>query len=113
MSNTRLVLRVADHQGVSVLRLDGELDLATQPYFVRACDRLLAHGQVKIVVDVSGLGFCDCTGLSALIAEQRQAERNGGYLRLVGVHGTLARLLTLAELVDVFPPYTDVRQASG
>ncbi|HEX4812360.1 MAG TPA: STAS domain-containing protein [Nonomuraea sp.] len=113
MPDTRLALRIADHHGVSVLHLDGELDLATQPSFIRACDRLLAHGQVKIVVDVSGLGFCDCTGLSALIAEQRQAEQNGGYLRLVGVHGPLARLLTLAELVDVFPPYADVRKASG
>ncbi|WP_431921032.1 STAS domain-containing protein [Nonomuraea jabiensis] len=113
MSDTQLALRVDDHQGVCVLRLNGELDLATKPLFTHACARLLAHGQAKIVVDVSELGFCDCTGLSALIAEQQQAEQRGGYLRLVGVHGPLARLLTLAELVDAFPPYTDLRQACG
>ncbi|MEV4020314.1 STAS domain-containing protein [Nonomuraea angiospora] len=113
MSDTRLALRIDGHQGISVLRLDGELDLATEQSFVRACTRLLAQGQVKIVLDVSRLAFCDCTGLGALIAEQQQAERLGGYLRLIGVHGPLARLLTLTELVDAFPTYVDLRQACG
>ncbi|WP_188197589.1 STAS domain-containing protein [Nonomuraea sp. SYSU D8015] len=104
-------MRVDDHQGVAVLRVDGELDLATEQIFLRACDDLLARGQVKIVVDVSRVGFCDCTGLSAFIAAQRRAEGRGGYLHLVGVQRQLAKLLTLAELVDAFPPYADLRQA--
>jgi hypothetical protein len=48
-----------------------------------------------------------------MILTQRQAERRGGYLRLIGVHGPLARLLTLGGLVDTFPPYADLRQACG
>jgi anti-sigma B factor antagonist len=87
--------------------------MATERLFVHACDRLLARGRTKIVVDVTRLAFCDCSGLNAFIAVQRQAERRGGYLRLVGVHGTLARLLTLAKLVDAFPPYADMWQACG
>ncbi|MGP3965728.1 STAS domain-containing protein [Nonomuraea sp. 3N208] len=113
MSDALLALRVDDRRGVSVLHLDGELDLATEPVFLDTCAQLLAGGQVKIVVDVSRLRFCDCTGLNALLAEQRQAEQRGGYLRLIGVQRPLARLLTLAELVDAFPPYADLRQACG
>ncbi|WP_336211662.1 STAS domain-containing protein [Nonomuraea sp. LPB2021202275-12-8] len=111
MWQSRLALHVDDRQDVSVVRLDGELDLGTDAYLVGACADLIARDRVKIVVDVSGLGFCDCSGLSALIAEKREAERRGGYLRLVGVHGLLARLLTVAELADAFPPYADLRQA--
>ncbi|WP_327584649.1 STAS domain-containing protein [Nonomuraea sp. NBC_00507] len=113
MSDPRLALQVDDYHGVTVLRLNGELDLGTGEAFTRACAQLLVRDQVKIVVDVSGLGFCDCSGLSAFIAEQREAERRGGYLRLLGVHGSLARLLTLTDLLDAFPPYTDLRQACG
>ncbi|RVX42689.1 anti-sigma B factor antagonist [Nonomuraea polychroma] len=113
MSDTRLALRVDDHEGISVLHLDGELDLATEHIFLRACDQLLARGHAKIVVDVSRLGFCDCTGLGAFIAVQQQAELWGGYLRLVGVRRQLAKLLRLAQLVDTFPPYTDLQHACG
>ncbi|MGI5288966.1 STAS domain-containing protein [Nonomuraea polychroma] len=106
-------MRVDDYEGISVLHVDGELDLATEHIFRRACDQLLARGHAKIVVDVGGLSFCDCTGLGAFIAAQQQAEWRGGYLRLVGVRRQLAKLLRLAQLVDTFPPYTDLRHACG
>lgn len=46
-----------------------------------------------------------------MIASQRRAESSGGALRLIGVHGMLARLLTLTQLVDLFPPYAGLEQA--
>jgi anti-anti-sigma factor len=109
----RLVLHIDEHRDCRVLRLDGELDIETGTDFLRACTHLLECGQTNIIVDTSGLSFCDCSGLGAMIKTQRQAERRGGYLRLIGVHGALARLLTVGELVDTFPPYTDLRQACG
>jgi anti-anti-sigma regulatory factor len=63
---------------VAVLRLDGELDLATGAAFTRACAQLLVRDQVKIVVDVRGLGFCDACVGAAL-----------GYEGLYGGHVTL------------------------
>jgi anti-sigma B factor antagonist len=109
----RLVLHIDEHPECRVLRLDGELDIETEADFIRTCYDLLEGGQTNIIVDTSRLSFCDCSGLGAMILTQRQAERRGGYLRLIGVHGPLARLLTLGELVDTFPPYADLRQACG
>ena len=125
MSATRLVLRAEERPGVDerghecpceragccVLRLDGELDLQTEAGFTAALDALLRRGHAKIVLDVRGLNFCSCSGVAAMIAEQRQAEPCGGCLRPVGVHGPLARILDAAGLVDTFPPYADLRQA--
>ncbi|MGI5290958.1 STAS domain-containing protein [Nonomuraea polychroma] len=85
-----------------------ESDEADPPVRLRPA---AVHGQVKIVVEVSRLVFCGCTGLGAFIAAKRQAEQRGGYLRLVGVQRQLAKLLRLAELVDTFPPYADLRHA--
>ncbi|MEU6729223.1 STAS domain-containing protein [Nonomuraea wenchangensis] len=59
------------------------------------------------------LGFCDSHGLGVLIDAQRRAEKRGGALRLIGVQGTLARLLTVTQLVDLFPPYSDLSHASS
>ncbi|MFI7643336.1 STAS domain-containing protein [Nonomuraea sp. NPDC049400] len=110
---TRLFLHIDAHPKCWVVRLDGELDTGTQATVIDACTGLLQRGQVKLVVEVSKLTFCDCSGVDALIAIQRQAEQRGGYLRLVGVHGPLARLLSVGELVDTFPPYRDLEQACG
>ncbi|HUR03172.1 MAG TPA: STAS domain-containing protein [Nonomuraea sp.] len=110
---TELVLRVIERPTCDVVCLDGELDLATETRLRRACADLLQRHHARIVMDVGGLDFCDCAGLAVLINVQGEAERQGGFLRLVGVHGPLARLLTAAELVDTFPPYSDLRQACG
>ncbi|MEU6798135.1 STAS domain-containing protein [Nonomuraea wenchangensis] len=64
-------------------------------------------------VDAEELGFCDSHGLWVLIDAQRRAEKRGGALRLIGVQGTLARLLTVTQLVDLFPPYSDLSHASS
>ncbi|MDR8412823.1 STAS domain-containing protein [Nonomuraea sp. 3-1Str] len=99
------------HSGVDVVRLVGELDGHTLGRFAAALEPLLAAPRPRVVVDVTGLGFCDSGGLRELLGLQRRAESAGGALRLIGVHGSLARLLTVAQLVDRFPPYDSLEHA--
>jgi anti-anti-sigma factor len=96
-----------------VVHLDGELDRTTQQPLAQTFDQLLQADTPKIVVDVSGLAFCDSGGLWTLISSQRQAEERGGGLRLIGVHGALARLLTITQLVHLFPPYRSLAEATS
>ncbi|MEV4084763.1 STAS domain-containing protein [Nonomuraea fuscirosea] len=110
---TRLSVHLEEHQRCCVVRLEGELDMGSHAVFAHTCAGLLRRDHIKIIVDVGELDFCDCSGVEAMINAQREAERRGGYLRLVGVHGPLARLLTVIELIDTFPPYADVKHASG
>ncbi|MGR6919533.1 STAS domain-containing protein [[Actinomadura] parvosata] len=90
-----------------VVHLEGELDRMTQPPLAETFARLLRSDTPKIVVDVTGLAFCDSGGLWTLIRALRRAEERGGALRLIGVHGALARLLTIAQLV-----YRNLTQAA-
>ncbi|NRQ37377.1 STAS domain-containing protein [Nonomuraea sp. NN258] len=89
---TGLSIITERHDGFVVVRLAGELDHGNRLPLVRALERLLGDTP-RIVVDTSGLRFCDSHGLWTLIACQRRAEARGGGLRLIGVHGPLARLL--------------------
>ncbi|MEU6721847.1 STAS domain-containing protein [Nonomuraea sp. NPDC046802] len=98
-----LTVRVDDRAGYSVVRLSGELDLLTRPLLGEACAPLLARGKTRIVIDVAELAFCDCSGLNALIDQQHAVRRHGGALLLTGVHGTLARLLSITGTADTFP----------
>ncbi|MET9831702.1 MULTISPECIES: STAS domain-containing protein [Streptomyces] len=46
--------------------------------------------------------FCDCTGLSALLAAARTAKARGSELRLCSVPHPLARLLRLTHASSAF-----------
>jgi anti-anti-sigma factor len=59
-----------------------------------------AHDRVE--VDCGGLTFCDCTGLSALLAAARAARARGSKLRLCSVPHPPARLLRLTHTGRAF-----------
>ncbi|MGW2439467.1 STAS domain-containing protein [Streptomyces goshikiensis] len=54
------------------------------------------------VVDLSGVRFCDCAGLSALLAAHRRARDRGVELQLRAVPPSVARLLRLTHSGDAF-----------
>lgn len=78
-----------DHCTVTVA---GELDLATAPELRAALLHAAAYHR-HVTVDLAALRFCDCTGLSALLAGARAAHARGTTLRLRSVPVSLARLL--------------------
>ena len=74
-----------------VVEVHGELDVLTRDTF-RACASAATRACPAVVVDLSGTTLLDCAGLSALVAAQREARRDGGELSTAGVRG-LVRLL--------------------
>ncbi|PCG86980.1 hypothetical protein CIB93_05415 [Streptomyces sp. WZ.A104] len=54
------------------------------------------------VVDLGGVRFCDCTGLSALLSARHRAKEHGTELRLRAVPPAVARLLRLTHTSDAF-----------
>ncbi|MGP4102549.1 STAS domain-containing protein [Nonomuraea sp. KM90] len=109
---TELSITVQQQPGFHVVRLEGELDRSTHPRLEQTLQELTTRTPPKIILDAAELAFCDSCGLQTLIRSQRRAEDRGGGLRLIGVHGPLARLLTITRLIDLFPPYTSLTQAA-
>ncbi|WP_181384031.1 STAS domain-containing protein [Streptomyces sp. NWU339] len=82
---------------ISWLAVAGDLDVCTAPTVRDAVSR---HERVE--VDCAGLSFCDCSGLSALLAAARAAKAAGAELRLCAVPHVLARLLRLSHTGSAF-----------
>ena len=100
------------------LALVGELTYSTVPLFAARLDEVLAPTRSQLLVDVAGLHFCDSIGLSALIGAQRQAGLAGGQVVLSGVHGCLARTLSVTGADVLFSQVgsldrTDATAAAG
>jgi anti-sigma B factor antagonist len=95
--------RNSDTDGVFVLRLSGELDLATAP---RAADQgaaaLELDGMRLLVVDLAAVTFIDSTAIRTLVELRARAEDAGVELRLRGVPARVGRVLQITGLDQVF-----------
>lgn len=101
----------ADPPGTCLITASGELDYHTSQK-LRACldDALLAAGAV-LVLDLSGITYCDSTGLSVLVYAHRRAEAAGALFALAGAAPGTFRLLSLAGLSRLFRSYDSAADA--
>ncbi len=107
-------LRIEEREaaGVYTLVLAGELDVATAPSLAVLIDRARARRRPKVLVDLTGVGFCDSTGLRALMGAERELRIAGGRLTIVCPgDGQVARLLDVTGLREALRVYEDPRHA--
>ncbi|WP_432029909.1 STAS domain-containing protein [Streptomyces sp. 1222.5] len=96
---TSLVL----HEGDAVLLgVFGELDAFTGPELCKVVTGCLAQRPARLVMDVSGVSFCDASGLTALLKAREAAVQSGTCLVLAGVQPALQRILAITHLDTVF-----------
>ncbi|PWR11100.1 anti-sigma factor antagonist [Micromonospora acroterricola] len=87
--------------GSACLRLAGELDLSTAPELTAAIDRLFDAGEIRVLLDLTDLTFCDSTGMAVFVRGDNRASAEGGWLRLTGANGRVDRVLRITGLADV------------
>lgn len=81
--------------GLTLVRVRGELDLATTPEFETALQGTRADA--RIVIDLSGCEFLDSSGLRALLVGAARSEAEGGSVELVAPDSRIRRVLELAH----------------
>lgn len=106
-----LTTSVLHDHGLALLALGGELDVAGTESVQDAVDGLLADGFTRVVVDLSGLTFCDSTGLGTLVRTHRALVAAGGSCLVAGAHGPVDRLLQLMQMGRVLELVPDVTTA--
>lgn len=94
-----------------VVTVRGHLDLDSAPVLITALDQVLEAPAPHIVVDLSGVEFCDSTGLSAFVIGHNRAHDAGGWLRLAAPSSFLAGLLRTLGLTGRIGVYPSVAEA--
>jgi len=89
----------------AILAVSGELDMAVSAGLRGCFDAALAQGAARVVLDLSGLEFCDSSGLAVILRAHRYAIADGGWIRLVGVQPRVARIILISGLGAVLPCY--------
>jgi anti-anti-sigma factor len=82
----------------SMLRLQGELDVSNRERLRRAISSALERHPPILVVDLSGLSFTDCAGVSVLVWAHKRLAGQGRGLVITGTRPIVRRLLRLTDL---------------
>ena len=85
-----------------IVAVGGELDLAHIGALQAALDELRSAGWTDIVADLRELQFIDSTGLSLLLAADRDARRQGWTFSVADASPAVTRLLELSGLTGHF-----------
>lgn len=110
-SRGRLTVAVR-HQGASaVVAPEGELDHHTADLLREALEQSVDDGYGRLVVDCSGLEFCDSTGLNILLGARLKAEAAGGGVHLAGMRPVVARVFEITGAGAVFTVHDDLESA--
>lgn len=85
------------------LALEDDIDAATVASFLAEIRRHFSRPARRLVLDFSGVRFCDSMGLSALIELSREAAATGVRVEVTNLGAPITRLLELTGLTDLFP----------
>ena len=94
----QLAVTIEHHGRRSVLRLQGELDASNRDRLHSAISSALERRPPVLVVDLSGLDFTDCAGLSVLVGAHKHLAASGHRLLITGANPAVQRLLHLTGL---------------
>lgn len=86
-----------------VVTASGEIDLHTAPRLQTQLSDLQRDGAEQLIVDLSGVEFCDSTGVNVLLAALRRSHEVGGSLCLVSPQHAVRKVLGITGLDSVFP----------
>jgi anti-anti-sigma factor len=105
-------LSTRDCDGYVVVMLSGELDMMDAGLVAAGLAAATARAP-QVIVDLAGLEFIDCSGVSVLVRGRNLAQHAGGELRLAAPQPRVLLVLSVTRLTDVFPVHASVAEAAA
>jgi len=89
--------------GYQIVSVAGELDIATAEQAYSYISEVIDERSAPVTVDLSGLTFCDASGLGALARIARHAREAGRQLMLTSARPSVVKIMRITGLDRVFP----------
>ncbi|MFC4958342.1 STAS domain-containing protein [Streptomyces mauvecolor] len=95
--------------GRTVVLVEGELDLDSEQTLYQQLRRALDHSVGGLVIDLHGVGFCDCSGLNTLLRVRHRALAQGKTISIRAAGPSVDRLLAMTRTRALFTPVGHTR----
>lgn len=109
-------LKVSAHslgEKVSVISLEGEVDVYTAPQLKQQIISLLDEDITHITVDLAAVEYLDSTALGVLIGGLKRLRERDGTLNLVIPNPRIRRIFEITGLDKIFDIYQTQDEALG
>jgi len=91
------------HDDHTIVTIYGEIDLYTAPRLHSELGAVLVDGMpTRVVIDMSGVDFCDSTGMNVLLSCLRRVRERGGELEIASPKPAVRKILQVTGLDSVF-----------
>jgi anti-sigma B factor antagonist len=90
-------------QGVPIIAVIGEIDVATAPQLRERLHGVIAEGRATVVLDLLGVTFLDSTALGVLVGALKRCRELGGELHVVVADARIKKIFEITGLNKVFP----------
>ncbi|HBH55021.1 MAG TPA: anti-sigma factor antagonist [Planctomycetaceae bacterium] len=96
-----LQIRTSRQSGVTVLSLEGQLIHGAEGRQLGSqINDLVARGETRILLDLTGVGFIDSSGISELVSGYSQVKRAGGDLKLSSPKPLIRQVFQVVKLTS-------------
>lgn len=89
--------------GKATVRVRGELDIATADQAYAYLRDVVDSQDGPVMMNLSGLSFCDAAGLGVLAKVAGHARRSGRSLKLTAARPALLRIMAITGMDEAFP----------
>ena len=104
-------IQVAQSQDVTVVVPTGDLDMGAADQVRRVLTELIDKGQLKLVMDLGGVGYIDSSGLGTLVAAMKQARAAGGNLKICALQDDVRSIFEMPRLIKVMSVHAPRQEA--
>jgi anti-sigma B factor antagonist len=88
----------------TIVRVSGELGWESHTEFGNCLSAVVGHdGQPCICLDLSGLDFCDSSGIARMVRASRDVRQCGGQVVLRAPKPKVARMLAWMGMAELLP----------
>lgn len=106
-------MEIKDKQvdSVTVLSLMGSIDAMTAPKITEFIQGQIARGNIRLVVDMSGVDYTSSAGLRVLLGAIKETRAQSGDLRLTGVQPDVQKVLNLSGFTNILKVFDSLEAA--
>ena len=99
---------IGDQDGITVVALEGELEVSEAPALRDLLGMLVAGPQSRVLLDLGQVSFIDSSGIGVLVGAHRRAEEAGARIGLAAPNVGVRRVFELTRTDRVLRLYDSV-----
>ena len=106
-------LDIRSHAGAVVARVEGDIDLSNAHELRSALEASVPADAVGLIVDLSGAGYLDSSGIAVLVGVARELTVRRQRLAVVSPEGSATRrVLEIVQVGEVADLHTTIEAAT-